>query len=597
MKFTILPDFEYKRKKRELRKKKRAERRVAQQNRINYRYLKRKKFWMVWLERFIVVFLIIGMGGTWYFKLVLQDANDNAENIINEQQDLMQRYLERRYGELTGWGEKPGKNLDEQLGAYMYRFIPIREYGGYDGISAVAAAIYNEDGEMIIDSSPRYYLFCDRYEQVGEEEKQKTNLYESYYTCAQELPYEFIRDYNEYYIYSNYEIGKMMEFGDFYVDEGSRQFYFSTVSCYEHGEVVKSYNFTPEDVDGMEKIQETPERWERKGTKWYPVLGTKSSEISELLQVENNVYNKYKNDKQLKGAGITTERGYFSKTDVNYSVIQIRNQMDDSYVEYTIVTAYKYDFFQKYRSFTLKLVSSLLLAILIISSLWARFTYVRLKARYELEDYQRSLTNAMAHDLKSPLMILSGMAENLKENVHTEKREYYADEMLKNIADMNRMIEQSLGFSKLSQTGRIDRKTEVDMRAQTENLVRKYKELSEAHEQRISVTGEGTMHGNEAMLRQLADNLLQNAILHGEGGGQIEITVGKGTYQIQNTYTGLLTTEGAKKLLKPYTKEENRKRTGGHGLGLSIVNEIVKLHGGKIHLKVADDTFEVSVKI
>ena len=596
MKFTILPDFEYKRKKRELRKKKRAERRAAQQNRINYRYLKRKKFWMVWLERFIVVFLIIGMGGTWYFKSVLQDANDNAENIINEQQDFMQRYLERRYGELTGGGEKPGKNLDEQLGAYMYRFIPIREYGGYGGISAVAVANYNEDGEMIVDSSPRYYLFCDRYEQVGEEGKQKTNLCESYYTCAQELPDEFIRDYNEYYMYSNYEIGKIMEFGDFYVDEGSRLFYFSTVSCCEHGEVVKSYNFTPEDVDGMEKIQETPERWERKGTKWYPVLGIKSSEISELLQVENNVYNKYKNDKQLSVAWVTTERGLFSFTKAMYSVVEMQDSNNDN-TRYTIVTAYKYDFFQKYRSFTLKLVSGLLLAILIISSLWARFTYVRLKARYELEDYQRSLTNAMAHDLKSPLMILSGMAENLKENVHTEKREYYADEMLKNISDMNHMIEQSLGFSKLGQTGKIDRKTDVDMRAQTENLVRKYKELSEAHEQHISVTGEGTMRGNEAMLRQLADNLLQNAILHGEEGGQIEITVGKGTYQIQNTYTGLLTTEDAKKLLKPYTKEENRKRTGGHGLGLSIVNEIVKLHGGKIHLKVTDNTFEVSVKL
>ena len=77
MKFTILPDFEANRKRRAIRRQKRGQRRDARQSRKNYWYLKRKKFWQVWLERFVLVLLILGMGGAWYFRTVVQDTEDN----------------------------------------------------------------------------------------------------------------------------------------------------------------------------------------------------------------------------------------------------------------------------------------------------------------------------------------------------------------------------------------------------------------------------------------------------------------------------------------------------------------------------------------
>ena len=242
MKFTILSDFEANKKRRAVRRQKRAERRDARQSRKNHWYLKRKKFWQVWLERFVLVFLILGMGGAWYFRTVVQDTEDNAEFEMNQSQEIIQTYIERRYEELTAMGMRPGKEFDDQMGAYMYRMIPSRLMGAY-GVSAAAAAIYNENGELLTDSNPRFYLYCDRYEPVGDEKNHTINLYQSYYTCAQELSDEFLQDYNDYFIYGDIENGERMEFGDLYVDEEKRQFYFSTISCLEQGKVVKTYDF------------------------------------------------------------------------------------------------------------------------------------------------------------------------------------------------------------------------------------------------------------------------------------------------------------------------------------------------------------------
>ena len=70
------------------------------------------------------MFLILGMGGAWYFRTVVQDTEDNAEFEMNQSQEIIQTYIERRYEELTAMGMRPGKEFDDQMGAYMYRMIP-----------------------------------------------------------------------------------------------------------------------------------------------------------------------------------------------------------------------------------------------------------------------------------------------------------------------------------------------------------------------------------------------------------------------------------------------------------------------------------------
>lgn len=79
--------------------------------------------------------------------------------------------------------------------------------------------------------------------------------------------------------------------------------------------------------------------------------------------------------------------------------------------------------------------------------------YLTRKSRYERQEYRRNMTNVMAHDLKTPLMAMSGYAENLLANVHTDKRQQYAEAISENVRKMNGMIEQMLEIDRL-ETGK-----------------------------------------------------------------------------------------------------------------------------------------------
>ena len=74
----------------------------------------------------------------------------------------------------------------------------------------------------------------------------------------------------------------------------------------------------------------------------------------------------------------------------------------------------------------------------------ARNPMVKDRKAYEMNEYRRNLTASLAHDLKSPLMAISGYAENLRDNIHTEKRAAYADSIIYS-ESANAALTSSLG--------------------------------------------------------------------------------------------------------------------------------------------------------
>ncbi len=222
--------------------------------------------------------------------------------------------------------------------------------------------------------------------------------------------------------------------------------------------------------------------------------------------------------------------------------------------------------------------------------------YMTRKTRYDRQEYRRNMTNAMAHDLKTPLMAMSGYAENLLANVHTDKRQQYAEAISENVRRMNGMIEQMLEIDRL-ETGKRRKREKLESVDMTE-LFRKVVEENEVAIQRknMVVTFEGncTLNADMESMKRVAENLVTNAVRHGMKNGIIDIEMADRKVTISNTTDDVLP-DDIDSLWDPYVKGSGSRTGGGSGLGLFVVRTILDKYGLKGRLSYHDGTFSVLI--
>ena len=235
--------------------------------------------------------------------------------------------------------------------------------------------------------------------------------------------------------------------------------------------------------------------------------------------------------------------------------------------------------------------------VLIIS----KISYEKLKGFYRNEDYRKALMSSMAHDLKTPLTVMSGYAENLKENVQTEKREHYADAILENTNYMNGIITDVLGLAKLEEETAKSKTEKLDFCEIAKAQAERIKPLLEEKNITLSVEGSFNRKADRASLERVMDNLLSNAAKYTKEGGNVRIYAkdkpfSKHVFVIENTPIGSIDVKPSK-LWEPFVKgDQSRSDKNGTGLGLSIVKNILDNLGFKSKIKIKDGWFRVIIR-
>lgn len=199
------------------------------------------------------------------------------------------------------------------------------------------------------------------------------------------------------------------------------------------------------------------------------------------------------------------------------------------------------------------------------------------------------LASEIAHEVGTPLNIISGRVELLTERAKSDPR------MGKDLSVINQQIER---ITKIIRQ-RLDltrRKTELQREIQLDRLLRNLLDFLRLQFHKSGINVQVALEedirilGDEDQIQQIFLNLLVNAIQAIEGGGRIRIASSKITedkhryvdISIEDTGKGILP-EHLDKIFDPFFS--TKKESEGTGIGLSVVQDLVKQHEGAIQVE------------
>lgn len=243
---------------------------------------------------------------------------------------------------------------------------------------------------------------------------------------------------------------------------------------------------------------------------------------------------------------------------------------------------------------TVVIVSAVLVSLLLAVTV-STILYSNKKTVWEIFEYRKKTTAAMAHDLKTPLAAMSAYAENLEYDIDSEKRAYYSSKVRENVAFMNKTIESILMFTK-SETGTAKSVArDIDVHTLIETEYNAVAELFEKKNIKVEIKGEGHVKSNKELIDQAVRNLVGNATKYARPDTTVNIVIDNKGFTMTNLTDQKI--KNVKDLKKPFVKgEESRDAEGGAGLGLSIVENCLLSAGHSLDIEFEDETFKATVR-
>lgn len=219
------------------------------------------------------------------------------------------------------------------------------------------------------------------------------------------------------------------------------------------------------------------------------------------------------------------------------------------------------------------------LALALFCAAILSYALLRVWRRQErVEQVRRETTAALAHELKTPLSVLSATAELLGDRLAPEKQAHYLSVIQAQTRRMDDSVRQMLELSRLENGVQALRRTEFSLTELVQERLQAALPADSSLRTEITAEGELTVCADRALLTRALDAILENAVQHTPEGGSIIVRLADGICAVTNTGEAI-SVEALPHLWEAYYQADPSRSTRGSGLGLSIAKTVFDLHG------------------
>ena len=222
------------------------------------------------------------------------------------------------------------------------------------------------------------------------------------------------------------------------------------------------------------------------------------------------------------------------------------------------------------------------------------------RQRERLEAQRRDFINIMAHEIKTPLGVIRGFSENMKENPGTKKREYYLDQIIRQTEEVDSLVKEMITTSKAADWKQVKiGDVLISVRSVIEDEMDRLEVQTE--EKRLNVTlrceDDWMIPADRKLLEQAFFAILSNAVSYNREEGRIRIVLKKGICTIENTGDNIPPEHLPHVCEMFYTVNQSRGAREKHlGMGLYLARQIFAMHGAELKVENTEEGVRVTVE-